>query len=166
MLMCQASLLVCFVSKLISDATELQSITEQVALQIAALQSDVELKVSHPNDWHEMRHVLDTPVFSFTVDGIEAYGLGLKFICDSFNAPVLVSAIADDGALALNGWLRSGDQLLSLNHKSVVSSNKGLNLIFRLSNQLSLIFRNCGQYSWHRRGPTGCRFQAEPFPVE
>ena len=50
----------------------------------------------------------------------------MNYLCDDQFAPVLISAIEEDGAMSLNGWLRSGDQLLVLNHTDVSSSSQGM----------------------------------------
>jgi hypothetical protein len=62
----------------------------------------------------------------FDLDNTQALGLGLKFICHSDNAPVVISEVTDEGAVSVNGWLRSGDQLLSIDLVDVSSSDQGL----------------------------------------
>jgi hypothetical protein len=71
-------------------------------------------------------------LISFDIVGIDSCGLGMNFVCDSHLSPVVVSAIAEDGAVSLNGWLRSGDQLLVLNHADVSSSSQGFVLTLNL----------------------------------
>ena len=97
-----------------------------MSLDLAELECDAELDVCQVVDWHNLRASLDSPVLNIEIGDIEDLGLGLKFICDSTHAPVLLSAVEPDGAVSANGWLRAGDQLLALNHKNISLSNKGL----------------------------------------
>jgi hypothetical protein len=110
---------------------------ELVVLLLCHGNAYVKLTVAHTREWGAVRSELTQPVIHVNVERVDQLGLGLKFICDSDNAPVIVSEVTDEGAISSNGWLRSGDQLLSIDLVDVSSTNQGLVFLFRTSVKMS-----------------------------